>query len=92
MHVFAKLKAKPDTAPTLTWVAGEEEHTATAPSLTYQSTDTTARLVAGARVLATNDEAEATELAIQYQLASKYTNLLLVHIAQKKRKQMACLN
>jgi len=36
----------------------------TALGLTYQSTDTTARLVAGARILATTDEAEATELAI----------------------------
>ena len=86
VHVFAKLKAKPLTAPTLTWVAGEEKHTATAPSLTYQSTDTTARLVAGARILATTDEAEATELAIQYQLASKYTNLLLVHIRAEEEK------
>lgn len=86
VHVFAKLKAKPHTAPTLTWVAGEEEHTATAPGLTHQSTDTTARLVAGARILATTDEAEATELAIQYQLASKYTNLLLVHIRLEEEK------
>jgi Ca-activated chloride channel family protein len=86
VHVFAKLKAKPHTAPTLTWVAGKEEHTATAPGLTHQSTDTTARLVAGARILATTDEAEATELAIQYQLASKYTNLLLVHIRAEEEK------
>lgn len=86
VYVFAKLKAKPLTAPTLTWVAGQEEHTATAPSLTQQSTDTTARLVAGARILATTDEAEATELAIQYQLASKYTNLLLVHIRAEEEK------
>ncbi len=86
VHVFAQLKAKPESAPTLTWVAGEEEHTATAPSLTHQSTDTTARLVAGARILATTDEAEATELAIQYQLASKYTNLLLVHIRAEEEK------
>lgn len=86
VHVFAKLKAKPLTAPILTWVASKEEHTATAPSLTYQSTDTTARLVAGARVLATSDEAEATALAIQYQLASKYTNLLLVHIRAEEEK------
>ena len=86
VHVFAKLKDKPHTAPTLKWVAGEQEHTATAPSLTEQSTDTTARLVAGARILATTDEAEATELAIQYQLASKYTNLLLVHIRAEEDK------
>jgi len=86
VHVFAKLKSRPQTAPTLTWVAGKEEHTATAPSLTHQSTDTTARLVAGSRILATTDEAEATELAIQYQLASKYTNLLLVHILAEEEK------
>jgi len=86
VHVFAKLKSTPHTAPTLTWFAGKEEHTSTAPSLTYQSTDTTARLVAGARILATTDEAEATELAIQYQLASKYTNLLLVHIRAEEEK------
>jgi Ca-activated chloride channel family protein len=86
VHVFAKLKSRPQTAPTLTWVAGKEEHTATAPSLTHQSTDTTARLVAGSRILATTDEAEATELAIQYQLASKYTNLLLVHIRAEEEK------
>jgi Ca-activated chloride channel family protein len=86
VHVFAKLKAKPHTAPTLTWVTGKEEHTATAPSLTHQSTATTARLVAGARILATTNEAEATELAIQYQLASKYTNLLLVHIRAEEEK------
>ncbi|NBU19661.1 MAG: hypothetical protein EBS44_10570, partial [Betaproteobacteria bacterium] len=48
--------------------------------------DTTARLVAGARILATTNEAEATELAIQYQLASKYTNLLLVHIRAEEEK------
>jgi hypothetical protein len=54
--------------------------------LTHQSTATTARLVAGARILATTNEAEATELAIQYQLASKYTNLLLVHIRAEEEK------
>ena len=86
VHVFAKLKAKPESAPTLTWIAGQEEHSATAPSLTQQSADTTARLVAGVRILATTDEAEATELAIQYQLASKYTNLLLVHIRAEEEK------
>ena len=86
IHVFAKLKTKPQTAPTLQWAVGEEAHTSAAPSLTHQSTDTTARLVAGARVLATSDEAEATELAVEYQLASRFTNLLLVHIREEDEK------
>jgi Ca-activated chloride channel family protein len=86
VHVFAKLKAKPEVGPTLKWKAGEGQHTASAQKLTYQTADTTARLVAGARILASSNEAEAADLAVQYQLASKYTNLLLVHIRAEEDK------
>jgi len=44
------------------------------------------RMVAGAEITSINDEKVAEELALKYQLASKYTNLLLVHVREEGEK------
>jgi Ca-activated chloride channel homolog len=86
VHVFAKLKHKPQTMPELRWSIGEESFAASPSDVELRTDNTLPRLTAGVRLQATNNEAEATLLALQYQLASKYTNLLLVHIRAEEDK------
>jgi Ca-activated chloride channel homolog len=86
VHVFAKLKTKPQAMPVLSWSVDEKDFTASPSSVELQSTNTVARLTAGVRLQAANDESEATQLALKYQLASKYTNLLLVHVRAEEDK------
>lgn len=86
VHVFAKLKNKPESAPVMTWSVGESTFKDSPNSIEFQSVNTIPRLTAGVRLLATTDEKEATQLALKYQLASKYTNLLLVHIRAEEEK------
>ncbi len=86
VHVFAKLKHKPQAMPVLRWSVGEESFAASPSDVELRTDNTLPRLTAGVRLQATNNEAEATLLALQYQLASKYTNLLLVHIRAEEDK------
>ena len=86
IHVFAKLKNKPESAPVMTWSVGESNFKDSPSSIEIQTGNTISRLAAGVRLLATNDEMEATQLALKYQLASKFTNLILVHIRAEEEK------
>ncbi len=86
VHVFAKLKHKPQAMPVLSWSVGESSFAASPSAVELQNDNTVSRLTAGVRLQATSNEAEATQLALKYQLASKYTNLLLVHIRAEEDK------
>ncbi|OZA01927.1 MAG: hypothetical protein B7Y05_23840, partial [Polynucleobacter sp. 24-46-87] len=86
VHVFAKLKHKPVSAPEMTWSVGESTFKDYPSSIEFQSVNTIPRLATGVRLLATTDEKEATQLALKYQLASKYTNLILVHLRAEDEK------
>ena len=86
IHVFAQLKSKPSNPPKLQWTEGEASFNASAHAMEWDATSTTARLAAGAKIATPISQKEATELALKYQLASKYTNLLLVHIREDEDK------
>ena len=86
IHVFAKLKNKPQAAPVLTWSAGTSVFTDSPTCVEIQPSNTIPRLTAGVRLLATSDEKDATQLALKYQLASKWTNLILVHVREGSDK------
>lgn len=86
VHVFAKLKNKPESAPVMTWSVGGGNFKDSPSTIEIQTGNTIPRLAAGVRLLGTNDEMEATQLALKYQLASKYTNLILVHIRSEDEK------
>lgn len=86
IHVHARLKNKPIVAPTLRWTVRGVAHEDTASSIEWNSVDALPRLVAGEKLLNTSDENAAEELALKYQLPSKYTNLILVHVRAKDDK------
>ncbi|MBS0493387.1 MAG: VWA domain-containing protein [Proteobacteria bacterium] len=48
-------------------------------NLATQGADTLARMVAASRIHATPDPAEATQLAVDYQLVTEHTHFVLVH-------------
>jgi hypothetical protein len=65
---------------------GESTFKDSPSSIEFQSVNTIPRLAAGVRLQATTVEKEATQLALKYQLASKFTNLILVHIRAEEEK------
>ena len=86
IHVHARLKNKPTTTPKLRWTVENVLNEESAPSIEWNSTDTLPRMVAGAEITTITDEKAAEELALKYQLASNYTNLLLVHVREEEDK------
>lgn len=86
IHVHARLKNKPTTTPTLRWTVENVLNEESAPSIDWNSTGALPRMVAGAEITSITDEKVAEELALKYQLASKYTNLLLVHVREEEEK------
>jgi len=86
IHVHARLKNKPTTTPTLRWTVENVLNEESATSIDWNSTGALPRMVAGAEITSITDEKAAEELALKYQLASKYTNLLLVHVREKEEK------
>jgi Ca-activated chloride channel family protein len=86
IHVHARLKNKPTTTPTLRWTVENVLNEESAPSIDWNSTGALPRMVAGAEITSITDEKAAEELALKYQLASKYTNLLLVHVREEEEK------
>ena len=79
VHVFARVQALPTSMPILSYQVGGIQYTCEAGSLELQSSVEIARICAADRVSSTQDEKLATELALKYQLPSKYTHLILVH-------------
>jgi len=86
IHVHARLKNKPTATPTLRWTVENVLNEESAPSIDWNSTGALPRMVAGAEITSITDEKAAEELALKYQLASKYTNLLLVHVREEEEK------
>ncbi len=86
IHVHARIKSKPTVTPTLRWTVENVLNEESAPSIDWNSTGVLPRMVAGAEIISINDEKVAEELALKYQLASKYTNLLLVHVRDEEEK------
>ena len=86
IHVHARLKSKPTATPTLRWTVEKVLNEESAPSIDWNSTGALPRMVAGAEISTITDEKTAEEIALKYQLASKYTNLLLVHVREEEEK------
>jgi Ca-activated chloride channel family protein len=86
IHVHARVKSKPTVTPTLRWTVENVLNEESAPSIDWNSTGALPRMVAGAEITSITDEKAAEELALKYQLASKYTNLLLVHVRDENDK------
>ena len=86
IHVHARLKNKPTATPTLRWTVENVLNEESAPSIDWNSTGALPRMVAGAEISSITDAKAAEELALKYQLASKYTNLLLVHVREEEEK------
>jgi Ca-activated chloride channel family protein len=86
IHVFAQLKDKPQVTPRLNWTIGESLFSATPKNHDWDASGAAARLTASSKLKTTSDETEATELALKHQLASKFTNLLLIHIREEAQK------
>jgi Ca-activated chloride channel family protein len=86
IHVHARIKGKPTATPTLKWTVDNVASQDSAPSIDWNSTGALPRMVAGAEIASMSDEKAAEELALKYQLASKYTNLILVHVREDTDK------
>ncbi len=86
IHVHARIKSKPTVTPTLRWTVENVLNEESAPSIDWNSTGALPRMVAGAEITSITDEKAAEDLALKYQLASKYTNLLLVHVREEEEK------
>ncbi len=86
IHVHARLKDRPTKAPTLKWTVEGQIKNESAPSIEWSSARLLPRIVAGVEIASLNDQKVAEELALKYQLASNYTNLILVHIRDEEDK------
>ncbi len=86
IHVHARLKHKPVTAPTLRWMVEHDTHEERAPVTEWHTSGALPRMVAGAEIASTIDEAAAEAMALKYQLASPYTHLILVHVRDEEDK------
>ena len=86
IHVHARVKARPTTSPTLKWTADHNVGQDAAPSIEWNSTGALPRMVAAAELAGLSEPQAAEELALKYQLASQYTNLLLVHVREEADK------
>ncbi len=86
IHVYARVKNKPATTPTLRWTVENFFNEESAPSIDWNSTGALPRMVAGAEITSVADEKAAEDLALKYQLASKYTNLFLVYVRDEENK------
>ena len=94
LHLYARLKHRPQRAPTLSWPFGQTLCQAGANTLEAGQGDTIPRLAGAAQFdsIARPDPKVAEsvpqrlELALRYQLVTDLTNLILVHVRQKGDK------
>jgi len=86
IHVHARVKDKPTATPTLKWTVENTQSQESASSIDWNSTGALPRMVAAAEISSMSDEKAAEEHALKYQLASKYTNLILVHVRDEEDK------
>jgi len=79
VNIYANVKSLPAEMPILEYEIDGIKHSCQATSIDLQSDNKFSRVCAAARIANTKNEKIATNLALKYQLPSKYTNLILVH-------------
>jgi Ca-activated chloride channel family protein len=90
LHLCARLKSMPEFAPKLSWSANGVSMQAVASQLQSQTAELLPRLVASQQIVQlTSDKTtqkQALELALNYQLVTDQTNLILVHVREEDKK------
>ena len=90
LHLCARLAHMPESAPKLSWEANGTPMQSSAQQLRSQSSNLLPRLVASRHIaqLASDQESqgETLELALNYQLVTEQTNLILVHVRADDQK------
>ncbi len=84
IHVFCELKKQPTATPTVHWQAGTSSQTETLDALA--SCDAVAPLAASQRIKETTSAKKRESLALEFQLISDTTNLLLVYERAEDKK------
>jgi Ca-activated chloride channel family protein len=90
LHLCARLEKLPESAPQLTWVTEKHSMQASATRLQSQSSELLPRLVASQQIThltRSNESQDQTlALALNYQLVTDQTNLILVHVREEGSK------
>ncbi len=90
LHLCARLANMPQSAPKLSWVTDQQPMQATPLRLQNQASSLLPRLVAAQQIahLAQDQETQGQtlNLALQYQLVTDQTNLILVHVREEDQK------
>ena len=84
IHVFCELKKQPTATPTVNWQAGTSSQTETLDAIA--SCDAVAPLAASQRIKETTSVKKRESLALEFQLISDTTNLLLVYERAEDKK------
>ncbi len=84
IHVFAALKQAPAAAPIVQWQAGATQYTEAIDSVT--TCDAVVPLSAARRIKETTNAKKREALALEFQLISDITNLLLVYERAEDKK------
>lgn len=84
IHVFCELKKQPTATPTVHWQAGASSQTETLDAIA--SCDAVAPLAASQRIKGTTSVKKRESLALEFQLISDTTNLLLVYERAEDKK------
>lgn len=90
LHLRARLPTKPEFAPKLTWVVNASPMQDSTALLQSQISDLLPRLVASQQIAQLKsfekNNKQALELALNYQLVTAQTNLILVHVREEDKK------
>jgi Ca-activated chloride channel family protein len=90
LHLCARLAKMPESVPKLSWVAHETPMQTSAQQLQSQSTVLLPRLVASRQISQLTSAKERQDqtlaLALNYQLVTDQTNLILVHVREEGNK------
>lgn len=90
LHLSARLANMPESTPKLTWVTETLPMQASAQQLKSQSTELLPRLVASQQIvqltLSKDSQNQTLALALNYQLVTDQTNLILVHVREEGNK------
>jgi Ca-activated chloride channel family protein len=90
LHLCARLVKMPESPPQLTWVTDKQPMQTSARQLQNQSAELLPRLVASQQIaqLARGKESQdqTLALALNYQLVTDQTNLILVHVREEGNK------
>ena len=84
IHAFCELKKQPTVTPTVHWQAGTSSQTETLDAMA--SCDAVAPLAASQRIKGTTSVKKRESLALEFQLISDTTNLLLVYERAEDKK------